>query len=203
MSEVGIRLRPDLERVIMDYDTSPTATIAAPAPLYEAMITAARSHSSVPGRRMDPVFKTLWLEALRSGKFGQIDGYLGAEDEDGNVLGYCCLGVLCEVAMNRNAYANKMTLTREVADGGHFKFQAGAFQDTGVTPAPIAEWADMDRDPFIPISAVHALQARDESAPQGRHNGSEDNPVEYTTLSVLNDRGFTFAQIADLIEECL
>lgn len=39
--------------------------------------------------------KTLWLEALRSGKYRQADGFLKVERE-GKYF-YCCLGVLCEV----------------------------------------------------------------------------------------------------------
>lgn len=42
--------------------------------------------------KMDPKVKARWVEALRSGKYGQGVGML--RDKDGH---YCCLGVLCEV----------------------------------------------------------------------------------------------------------
>lgn len=41
---------------------------------------------------MDSTLKAKWLEALRSGKYKQGNGYLRKGDE------YCCLGVLAEVA---------------------------------------------------------------------------------------------------------
>lgn len=41
---------------------------------------------------MNSNLKTLWVSALRSGKYKQGDCYLQREDS------YCCLGVLCEVA---------------------------------------------------------------------------------------------------------
>ena len=38
-----------------------------------------------------------WVKALRSGKFKQIKGSLVALNND-KPMGYCCLGVLCEVS---------------------------------------------------------------------------------------------------------
>jgi hypothetical protein len=44
--------------------------------------------------------KAKWIEALRSGKFEQIKGSLRARisETPTEVIGHCCLGVLCEVA---------------------------------------------------------------------------------------------------------
>lgn len=41
---------------------------------------------------MTPVTKQAWIDALRSGKYVQGDGWLNKFDT------HCCLGVLCEVA---------------------------------------------------------------------------------------------------------
>lgn len=46
---------------------------------------------------MNKEVKTKWLKALRSKKAKQIDGTLKEIDDDGNVAGHCCLGVLCEI----------------------------------------------------------------------------------------------------------
>lgn len=43
--------------------------------------------------------KTLWLEALRSGKYRQTTGFLKVERE--GKQHYCCLGVLCEVLKDK------------------------------------------------------------------------------------------------------
>lgn len=45
---------------------------------------------------MDPVLKSKWLEALRSGDYQQTTGVL--IDVDKGVDYFCCLGVLCTVA---------------------------------------------------------------------------------------------------------
>lgn len=37
-----------------------------------------------------------WMKALRSGRYKQVRGTLLGLDSDGNVLGYCCLGVLAQ-----------------------------------------------------------------------------------------------------------
>lgn len=34
-----------------------------------------------------------WLKALRSGKYNQVEGTLKEVDEEGNTIGFCCLGV--------------------------------------------------------------------------------------------------------------
>lgn len=41
----------------------------------------------------------LVVAALRSGKYPQGTGMLKQVTSDGTVLGYCCMGVMCEVAM--------------------------------------------------------------------------------------------------------
>lgn len=47
---------------------------------------------------MDPTVKSLWLEALRSGKYQQGPVYGNASHlRDSRDQGYCCLGVLCDV----------------------------------------------------------------------------------------------------------
>jgi hypothetical protein len=41
---------------------------------------------------MNPNIKSLWLEALRSGRYAQTKNYLRTNN------GFCCLGVLCDLA---------------------------------------------------------------------------------------------------------
>jgi hypothetical protein len=47
---------------------------------------------------MDNTLKTKWTAALRSGDYSQTSGLLTRLDLNGNVIGHCCLGVLCEIA---------------------------------------------------------------------------------------------------------
>ena len=41
-------------------------------------------------------FKQKWVEALRSGRYKQVQGTLKGKKEDGSV-GYCCLGVALDI----------------------------------------------------------------------------------------------------------
>jgi hypothetical protein len=60
---------------------------------------------------MKAKMKQKWIDALRSGKYKQGDGYLCNTDENG-VDKHCCLGVLAEVAgVKREILYGKETLT--------------------------------------------------------------------------------------------
>jgi hypothetical protein len=44
-----------------------------------------------PTQRMNPEIKAKWIEALRSGRYTQAEGFLRINDS------MCCLGVLCDI----------------------------------------------------------------------------------------------------------
>lgn len=46
-------------------------------------------------KKMNPKVKQAWIDALRSGKYKQGEGYLA--QKAGEETFYCCLGVLCEL----------------------------------------------------------------------------------------------------------
>ena len=47
-------------------------------------------------------FRKAWVDALRSGEYQQVTGQLkDTLDEEGEIVGYCCLGVLCEIAKKK------------------------------------------------------------------------------------------------------
>lgn len=50
-------------------------------------------------KRMKPAIKAQWVAALRSGKYRQTQGQLREvrDDESNKTLGFCCLGVLCNL----------------------------------------------------------------------------------------------------------
>jgi hypothetical protein len=54
---------------------------------------------------MNAVLKNLWVEALESGAYEQDTGTLKTD------LGYCCLGVLCEVAGQEMPKGGKWDIT--------------------------------------------------------------------------------------------
>lgn len=48
--------------------------------------------------KMNPEIKALWVAALKSGEYKQAHGYLKVKASSEEAAGYCCLGVLCELA---------------------------------------------------------------------------------------------------------
>jgi hypothetical protein len=134
---------------------------------------------------MNPEIKRKWVEALRSGRFRQGQGFLKKDDViyDPNdpldvpptpVQTYCCLGVLCELAAEEGVLpgTGKTSPTDR-------RYHYGAEHDLRWSDLPIAvqEWAGTDRsDPIVPG--------------HGR-------------LSTLNDNGSDFEYIANLIESYL
>lgn len=134
---------------------------------------------------MNAEIKRKWVAALRSGEYRQAKDYLARTNDDGQVVGYCCLGVLCEIAVQEEAIAPPSPINYE----GSLWYDG----DDVVLPESVAAWAGLDsEDPAVP---------RPEGARE--HPSFLSRGEDKTTLASLNDGGFTFAQIADLIEEHL
>lgn len=69
--------------------------------------------------KMNPEVKEKWLKALRSGEYAQTVGVLATNLVNGKI-GYCCLGVLCELAPGIEklydcgvGFSNDVTFDRE------------------------------------------------------------------------------------------
>lgn len=106
----------------------------------------------------------MWVAALRSGDYPQSRGHL--KDD----VGFCCLGVACEVAI-----ANGEELDVE-QHGTHLSYYDGAAY---VLPDKVRRWLGLrdDEGTFRPPV--------------------EDR---YNALTELNDAGWSFNMIADFIE---
>lgn len=122
--------------------------------------------------------KELWTTALRSGEYEQTKGRLAVlktGDADNVPEGYCCLGVLCELAFKAGV---PMKVTNLASDDGDFVFRS--YDDSsGTLPFSVMDWAGVAySNPVL-----------------NGNNASywNDSPAE----------GLTFPQIADLIEEHL
>lgn len=115
--------------------------------------------------------KNKWTAALRSGKYKQGKGLLN------NGAGrLCCLGVLCEVAIEEG-----LDIQRIVMDDAIHVSAAAYMDEEGipvmtVLPNSVMEWADLNApDPFVTSEA---------------------------TIAHLNDEEeLSFAEIADIIDE--
>lgn len=121
---------------------------------------------------MDIQVKDKWIEALRSGEYIQGKNKLHSQ------YGFCCLGVLCDIAEKEGLIA-KVSYDSVGSDGGDFQyFLYGENTDEDFLPTEVREWSGLeDTNPTV-------LEA-----------GSE------IRLSQLNDNGESFEYIANLIEE--
>lgn len=134
---------------------------------------------------MDQDIKRRWVDALRSGEYEQAKNYLSTSD------GYCCLGVLCEIA---------------VQDGVVFKDHEAYFSEeepqndysAEELPRAVIAWAGLEDTEFSenPLSDVaYPVNSPLIHRPTGRENAH---------LSELNDdMDYDFNAIADVIERIL
>lgn len=115
---------------------------------------------------------TRWVQALRSKKFTQAQSQLRRKDREG-ALSHCCLGVLCELAVEDGVAVR----TYEGYTGTYDKTREG----TSLLPPVVMEWAGLRHQ-------------------TGRVPGFKYGIDKH--LTELNDADkYTFDQIADVIEE--
>jgi hypothetical protein len=118
--------------------------------------------------------KKKWLNALRSGNYTQ--GTDRLVDDDDN---FCCLGVLCNIAPES---AGKWTSYQDYSNKEEWGFEHKfGYIHTSILPKSVQKWAGLDS----PNPLVYVI------------NGDQ---YEITRL---NDAGYTFEQLADIIEDQL
>lgn len=129
--------------------------------------------------KMNRDIKARWIEALRSGDYPQTREALHRTepglDSKGKTMppGFCCLGVLCELAAKEGVITSKTFSNGEVEYDG----------DSLFLPAPVHEWAELVKDDGLPLYTGDVLVG------------------EGIWVSSLNDKGKTFEEIADVVEE--
>ena len=115
-----------------------------------------------------------WVAALRSGEYKQTKGKLA----DVERAEHCCLGVLCEMAIKDGVDVEVGVRLDE--DDGYDIFYTEFDKETGHPPDSVRKWAGM-------------------GSPSGRlYQPAYD---EDTSLASLNDRNWSFKQIAEVIEK--
>jgi hypothetical protein len=122
----------------------------------------------------------IWVDALRSGEYTQGRGCL--KSTSGN---HCCLGVLCEL-YDKN---NEEKLAKLEVEGMVF-FN----ENSRLTPMKVVDWAGLhSSDGSINNSGLSDIY--------GFGLNSLELPELWESLANLNDRGSSFQQIADFIEQ--
>lgn len=147
---------------------------------------------------MDKELKDKWVAALRSGEFTQTTGTLERLEEHttsfGKKLqpGFCCLGVLCKVAElpRRLNAAGDCALYMDMDRGISHRYND---ESSGDLPIGFAHSQDLTSDGRLRKPVVVRKERDDEMV-----------DCIYDSLVALNDdAGFTFEQIAKVIEEQL
>lgn len=133
---------------------------------------------------MNKEVKDKWLTALRSGEYKQGQAYMRTDHDE-----YCCLGVLCELAVRAGVIPAPTLGVAGPADQESCYLYGGEHKEPYYLPREVVDWAELDHesDPTI-----YGLEVDD----------GEANDFG-TTLSGMNDRGDTFEEIAEIIEDHL
>ena len=109
-----------------------------------------------------------WVAALRSGEYQQGTKFL---EKDGK---FCCLGVLCDLAVKEDVAKRERFVTGVVTGVVYY---GKSLTEDRVLPDNVRRWAGL----------------------YGR-SGDYGNAVDNLSLTRLNDTGSSFEEIADLIE---
>ena len=122
---------------------------------------------------MNPEVKQKWIDALRSGKYEQ------GSEKLRSVSGYCCLGVLCDL------YAQEHNTEWEFRGNEETNLQPQDYwyfdKESEFLPESVMNWAKLFRNPMLRIEDDDMFEVNEE-------------------VSTLNDEGYSFSTIADLIE---
>ncbi len=144
----------------------------------------------------DQQVMTRWYEALLSGRYTQAKRTLqrvqpSNADEDTDQVGFCCLGVLCDLAVQDGVIGNPTMYTNPVdqdvvMDYGHP--DETDHKGTAFLPDAVMEWAGLtSHNPVVEYPVEF---------------GDPDDPYIRTAhLADLNDEeGMPFSGIAELIK---
>lgn len=141
---------------------------------------------------MNPEIKALWIEALRSGEYKQGRGCLKA-DYSGKAQ-YCCLGVLTELAVKAGVIEEGTTdfdgeyCYSDVTPDGYKRTEQFGL------PLRVQEWSGVDN------TSGRLADPIDFTKP-GCSCGCEGAMLAPSLICLNDTAKYTFAQIADVIEE--
>lgn len=143
---------------------------------YEAVEEAVAKFKQHATHPMNPHVKKAWVEGLRSGNYAQTNGHLHLKEAlQFTPAGFCCLGVLSELAVENKVGSVVSEPSRSNSNIIEYKSTSEVYSydsSTAFLIDEVAEWAE------FPCGIVNDLMA-------------------------INDNGGSFELIADLVEEYL
>ena len=135
--------------------------------------------------------RRLWVQALRSGEYEQCREQLHTE------TGYCCLGVACDISglgeWGTPGRANVGKIESETLTW--YILQDESEMSATTLPDSVMHWLGFSSNSGVFNSRIKQVPA--DALPEELNDVLADSGK---SLAVLNDRGFTFHEIADIIE---
>ena len=125
---------------------------------------------------MNSKIKEVWVNALRSGKYEQ------GSEKLRSVTGYCCLGVLCDI------YAQEHNT--------QWEFRG----DEEINPQSQDYWYFDEHSEFLPESVMNWAELKTHNPTVRVHCDDEDTSYYTDEIANVNDFGYDFSQIANIIE---
>lgn len=147
---------------------------------------------------MNEDVKRKWVEALTSGRYAQAHKVLRTE------TGYCCLGVLCDLAVRSGIDLEIERRELDLADSPQMFYSYNA--NTMELPQEVVTWAGTSAsDPSVFYDGHYwPLSALNDGEGECRCTYVNENGCESTAVFSMLDRGsFTFAEIAAMVDEQL
>ena len=131
--------------------------------------------------KMNPEVKQKWIDALRSGKYEQ------GSEKLRTVTGYCCLGVLCDLYSQEH----------------NTQWEFRGIEETNLQPMDY--WYFGDQSEFLPESVMDwaGLKTPNPNVRIDVEDGDEDNWYYQDEIANVNDSGYSFNQIAEVIQQQL
>lgn len=141
---------------------------------------------------MRPDIKARWVAALRSGEYQQ--GRANLYTEDSNGKHFCCLGVLCDLAVQDGlvSWDDQANVRNTTVHGINGEFEQ--------LPVEVTKWAGIDNTSWPEHQPKVLLPGHPFPLPIYNVNDGVGNGVEDPALAC---PAHTFAQLADLIEQQL
>jgi hypothetical protein len=133
---------------------------------------------------MNPEVRALWSEALRSGRFVQGSSALATIDGASETVRHCCLGVLCELAVEAGVAVRVESDSYYGYRGSDQRFPVFKFP-----PVVVADWAGLSSvNPSVEV-------------PNGVVDADDYVDDSRVLLITLNDDvKMPFERIADLVD---
>lgn len=146
--------------------------------------------------KMKPEVKEKWLKALRSGEYKQTIRFLHTKE------GFCCLGVLCDIFAKENNFEWKEDVLGQGSNRLILRLEGT--DEKQVLPDHVAVWAGLIDEDGTPMRTVPVeVVVSDDGIPMHTVSVKVKGRTSFVGLTRLNDDGWTFAQIADVIEKNL